>query len=279
MPERPDDDRIGLVGCVKRKRSTATPACDLYTSPLFRGRRRYVEATCDLWFILSARHGLVEPETVLGPYDESLTNASLDRRRSWARSVLVDLDTRLGDHHGRTFEIHPGATYREHGLVDGLRQRGAVVVIPAVGLTQGQQLAFYAAGPTSKIPRTNTQQPVDPDPLRRSRLAPPDRRRAAISARASGGSYAPLGAHLAGLADDLVTLSFAQLEGILGRPLPASARRHRAWWSNERSGSHTHAWAWMANGWRVDAVDFTSGTMRFRRLTTRRVTSSGPTSR
>lgn len=50
---------IGLVGCVKTKRSTGNLARDLYMSTLFTGRRRYVEASCDRWFVLSARHGLV----------------------------------------------------------------------------------------------------------------------------------------------------------------------------------------------------------------------------
>jgi hypothetical protein len=47
--------RIGLVGCVKSKRSQAAPARELYSSPLFRGRRDWVERTCDRWFVLSAK--------------------------------------------------------------------------------------------------------------------------------------------------------------------------------------------------------------------------------
>ena len=49
--------RIGLVGCVKTKGPEAAPAGDLYVSPLFVGRRRYVEAPCDRWFILSGLRG------------------------------------------------------------------------------------------------------------------------------------------------------------------------------------------------------------------------------
>jgi hypothetical protein len=64
--------RVGLVGCVKSKQSQAAPARELYVSPLFRGRRAWVERTCDRWFILSAKHGLVEPDRVLAPYDEIL---------------------------------------------------------------------------------------------------------------------------------------------------------------------------------------------------------------
>jgi hypothetical protein len=68
--------RIGLVGCVKTKRSFASPGKDLYASPLFRGRRRYVEASCDRWFVLSALHGLVAPDEVLEPYDVTLSGGA-----------------------------------------------------------------------------------------------------------------------------------------------------------------------------------------------------------
>jgi hypothetical protein len=43
------------------------------------------------------------------------------------------------------FEIHAGADYRDFGLADGLLQRGAVVTVPTLGLSQGRQLAFYAS--------------------------------------------------------------------------------------------------------------------------------------
>jgi uncharacterized HhH-GPD family protein len=146
--------RIGLVGCVKSKLTRASRARDLYTSPLFRGRRRYVEKTCDEWYVLSAAHGVVEPNTILEPYDVSLADASTGQRREWAQSSLEDLEARLGDLRGVEFEIHAGAPYRDFGLVEGLRGRGATVIIPAAGLNQGQQLAFYVNEPGSGSPRT-----------------------------------------------------------------------------------------------------------------------------
>src|SRR5437879_2590214 len=60
--------RVGLVGCVKSKRSVPTAAADLYTSTLFVGRRRWVEASCERWFILSAKHGVVPPDELIEPY-------------------------------------------------------------------------------------------------------------------------------------------------------------------------------------------------------------------
>ena len=53
--------RVALVSCVKSRRPEPAPARDLHTSPLFRAMRRYAESHADAWYILSAKHGLVEP--------------------------------------------------------------------------------------------------------------------------------------------------------------------------------------------------------------------------
>jgi hypothetical protein len=119
------------------------PAADLYVSTLFAGRRRFVERTCDRWFVLSALHGLVPPERVLEPYDVTLKTMPTSRRRTWAAGVLEQVAAELGDLAELTFEIHAGATYRDFGLVEGLRRAGGIVEIPAAGLRQGEQLAFY----------------------------------------------------------------------------------------------------------------------------------------
>lgn len=132
------------MGCVKAKRGAPAPAADLYVSTLFSGRRRFVERTCDQWFILSALHGLVAPSTVLEPYDVTLTTMPVARRRIWSSAVLDQLTVEFQDLSVLTFEIHAGAAYRDFGLVDGLRRSGALVEVPAARLRQGEQLAFYA---------------------------------------------------------------------------------------------------------------------------------------
>jgi hypothetical protein len=140
-------ERIGLVGCVKLKRDHAAPAADLYTSALFAGRRRWVAQTCDRWFILSAKHGLVTPEQVLEPYDQTLTAKSRSERRAWTQSVIADLDSQIADLSRHTFEIHAGAAYWDFGLRDDLVRAGARVEIPTEHLRQGEQLALYRDGP------------------------------------------------------------------------------------------------------------------------------------
>jgi len=96
--------------------------------------------------------------------------------------------------------------------------------------------------------------------------------------RMSGGSsrYDPLRRYLAGRSEPVVHLSFAEIERIIGGPLPASARRHRPWWANERSGSHVHASAWMGAGRRTANVDLNAGTVDFARSAVSTLATSRP---
>lgn len=237
------DVRVGLVGCVKTKLDREAQAASLYVSPLFGGRRRYVEATCDRWFILSAKHGLLSPVEVVAPYDETLKTVSADARRRWAKRVLATIDEVIADCANVVFEIHAGAEYRDFGLVVGLRDRGARVEVPTEGLRQGEQLAFYATPHMNRARETREK-----------------------STRSAGRrAYAPLQYRLEGEREPVVRYYFTDVERILGRALPMSARRYRAWWANDAGGTHSHAAAWIDAGWRVDAVDLAAGTVRFTR--------------
>lgn len=239
--------RVGLVGCVKMKVDRPTLARDLYVSTLYRGRRAFVEASCDRWFILSAKHGLVSPDEVLEPYEETLNDKPAAAKHEWATTVLGQLESTVSIP-GTVFEIHAGAQYRDFGLVDGLRRRGAAVEIPAEHLGQGEQLAFYHRPPSAAVD------------VRASRARVPR-----PTPSVAGGSYTSLAEHLEGCEASYLRLSFSEIEGILGRSLPASARRHRAWWSNESRATHSHAAAWIRVGWLVDSVDFNTGMVGFRR--------------
>lgn len=134
---------IGLVGCGKRKAPTACRARDLYCGPLFVKRVRYVDATCDRWYIVSALHGLLSPDTIVEPYDVTLIDADPDERRRWATRVVDQLATELGDLGGYSYEIHAGVEYRDYGLADALLATGATVMVPTEGLRLGKQYAFY----------------------------------------------------------------------------------------------------------------------------------------
>jgi hypothetical protein len=81
--------------------------------------------------------------------------------------------------------------------------------------------------------------------------------------------YDPLWAFLESTASCVseTTLSYGQVQVILGSSLPPSARKHRAWWANPGSThDHPYAQAWLAAGWEVDTVDQRAERFRLRRL-------------
>jgi len=131
------DIRIALVSCVKAKRTSASAARDLYTSPLFRGLRGYAEANATDWYILSAEHGLLRPDQIVAPYERTLNKMSKGDRVAWAKGVQTQLLEVLPD--GAEVILLAGVRYRE-GVSAFLRERGFSVSVPLDGLTMGRQL-------------------------------------------------------------------------------------------------------------------------------------------
>ncbi len=85
---------VFLVGCADTKADTAQPARTLYRSSLFREALQYAELRGGDVFILSAKHGALEPSRVIEPYDLVITSLTEDERLEWARSVLAGLRAR-----------------------------------------------------------------------------------------------------------------------------------------------------------------------------------------
>ena len=140
----PDESSdLVLVGCVKGKHSGRHAAKDRYSSALFGGRRAEAEALGAPWFILSAEHGLLSPEMKIDAYERSLADASAQERREWSASVLDALDRVAGPLAGRNVQIMAGAEYRDDGLVEGLRARGAKVSELLKGVPLGEQLRWF----------------------------------------------------------------------------------------------------------------------------------------
>lgn len=74
--------------------------------------------------------------------------------------------------------------------------------------------------------------------------------------------YQPLTERLAGHRGEEWRASFADIEALLGFPLPKAARKSRAWWTGAQQG---HTRAWMTSGWEVGEVDPIGGSVVFRR--------------
>ena len=118
---------IILVGCVKTKAPEASPARDLYLSPLFERRRRYAESSGQPWYILSAEHGLLDPGSIIEPYDVYLADQTADYRQAWGEWVAAKLTRMRGSIDNLVIEVHAGTVYVD-AIEEPLCRRGAVLL-------------------------------------------------------------------------------------------------------------------------------------------------------
>jgi hypothetical protein len=165
--------RVVLLGCVKLKLAHRSPARDLYVSPLWNSRRAYAEAAGWPWLILSAKHGVLDPEQSIAPYDVALADLTAIARRAWGKRVVTALRARFASLDGMTFEVHAGAAYRE-AIEPGLQELGATMEQPLLGLTIGRQLSWYRSHASAA----------------ESRAAPAKRRRLATTVQVSRALHA-----------------------------------------------------------------------------------------
>lgn len=131
---------IIVVGCGKAKAREARPARELYTSTLFQLGRRYAEASGKPWVIASAAHGVIEPDVVLRPYDQRISNHRGEVER-WARVAACRLEVKLSGKpdDARIVEILAGASYAVP-LMLALEELGIHSTQPLARLGLGKRL-------------------------------------------------------------------------------------------------------------------------------------------
>lgn len=76
------------------------------------------------------------------------------------------------------------------------------------------------------------------------------------------GKYEPLARYLEQLPGDSWDARFAEVEKVLGFPLPSSAHQYPAWWANQ-DGPHSQTKGWRDAGWETNKVDLPAKRVRF----------------
>lgn len=124
-----------LISCVKTKLHHKAKARDLYISTLFRSMLAYAtRLEPDGVFILSAKYGLLDLDTVIEPYEFTLKGKNDSLKREWAKHVLLQLSERA-DLNKDHFIILAGVDYREF-----ITPHLASFEVPLEGLDFGSQL-------------------------------------------------------------------------------------------------------------------------------------------
>jgi hypothetical protein len=128
---RPSPARVVLVGSSGETGAAPVPVAELFESPGFaRTRDRAVRSGVP-WFVLSAKHGLLDPHDVVSPYEVQIGDQSPGYRTAWGEWVVAQLGDRVRLD-GLTVEVHGGVDFAQP-LRQALSRRGASLEIPLPG--------------------------------------------------------------------------------------------------------------------------------------------------
>lgn len=129
--------RIAFVACSKMKADAAMPAAALYVSPLFRKSLLAAINEADRVYILSAKHGVLDLNTPVDPYDVTLKDMPAQARQKWGQLVGEQLNSLLRP--GDTAVMYCGEEYLRP-IRQSLEHLKARVEEPLGALSLGQRL-------------------------------------------------------------------------------------------------------------------------------------------
>lgn len=136
--------KIGLISCTKKKKPYACPAKELYSaSPLFRLALSYCQKHYDKNYILSAKHGLIDLDRIIEPYNMTLGGMKRQERMLWAMKTASRLKKKIGK--TDILYFHTGKPYRE--FLIPLMENISEVMLEHSGI--GRQLKFYISNISS----------------------------------------------------------------------------------------------------------------------------------
>lgn len=129
--------RIVLISCASKKLSYRARAKDIYISQLFKLNLNYAKnLNPDKIFILSAKHGLLDLDTEIEPYNKTLNKMIDEQIKQWADKIISDLE-KISDLKKDEIIFLAGERYRRY-LIPHISN----YKIPLEGLGIGKQLKY-----------------------------------------------------------------------------------------------------------------------------------------
>ncbi|MBM3234223.1 hypothetical protein FJZ19_03960 [Candidatus Pacearchaeota archaeon] len=129
--------KIVLIACSSKKLGEKAKAGNIYSSNLFRLNLKYAKSlNADRIFVISAKHGLLELEKEIEPYNETLNRMKIEERKAWSEKVLEKLKN-VSDLEKDEIIFLAGKKYREF-LIPEIKN----FKVPLEGLGIGKQLKF-----------------------------------------------------------------------------------------------------------------------------------------
>lgn len=128
VPAEVPSQRVVLIGSSGQMAVEPGPAGQMFTSSGFAHAREYAGRCGYPWFVLSAKHGLLDADDVVGPFDLQFGDQPVGYRTAWGEWVAVQLAdrVRLQD---VVVEVHGGVDFAQP-LRKPLARRGAALELP-----------------------------------------------------------------------------------------------------------------------------------------------------
>jgi hypothetical protein len=237
----------------KEPQAGPTQAQFVYTGVFASACQKYAKAFFKNWVILSAKHGFLFPEEIINESynvsfikhtDETITTEELiDQAREKGLMDFNEIIVLGGKHYvNRTKAIF------DHG------QQIILPLSDCKGI--GYMLQKLTRSLESKVEMD--RDPSNPKQPNHSSIETTEQPQTHI------GKYSFLFDFLNHRDQTELEMTLQQIESILRFTLPASAHKHRAWWSNDVT--HSQAKAWLFSNWEVHAVSLPF--IKFRRKNT-----------
>jgi hypothetical protein len=128
-----------LISCSKSKGGHRDLARNMYVSPLYRKSVMVAEGWGISFSILSAKHGLLNPDDMIEPYDLTLKGASKQFKSDWAKKV--DEQIRTSIERQKHLIVLAGDDYYTP-LVEAGKDSPLNFLAPMRGISLGNRLVF-----------------------------------------------------------------------------------------------------------------------------------------
>ena len=131
--------KVALIGCTSRKMNIPCEAKKMYSaSPYFKYKLEYCKKiNVDKIYILSSKHGLLDLNETIEPYDCYLKNQSKEYKKEWNEKVLKKLKDKT-DVINDEFILLAGTPY-----IKDLKKSLVHTYNPVEGLGIGKQIKFF----------------------------------------------------------------------------------------------------------------------------------------
>ena len=103
---------ISLIACSKSKQDHKCKAGEMYTGSLYTKSKELVEKSGEKWWILSAKHHLLDPDKEIEPYNEYLGDFSADELHAWEEEVIKEMKD-AGIKEDEKIHVYAGKKYFE----------------------------------------------------------------------------------------------------------------------------------------------------------------------